>query len=140
MHQKCIPNIYLLRKFQKNPKCIKSASQIPIFPLPAPPDQFLNILCLLHIHPQLLHIILNSHISVPLTHPNTINFVKCKWLPTISLNFFSPSLQPPGPILKHIMYVTHPPPITPPYPQFPHFNHLKQKEYFHQTTDLLQKK
>ena len=38
------------------------------------------------------------------------------------------------------MSVTHPPPITAPYPQFPHFNDLKQKQYFHKTTNLLQKK
>ena len=38
------------------------------------------------------------------------------------------------------MSVTHPPPITPPYPQFPHLNHLKEKQYFHKTTNLLQKK
>ena len=37
------------------------------------------------------------------------------------------------------MSFTPPPPITPPYPQFPHFNHLKQKQYFHKTTNLLQK-
>ena len=45
-------------------------------PSPCPPDQFLNIFCLLHIHPQLLHLIRNSHISPPSTHPKTINFVK----------------------------------------------------------------
>ena len=57
MHQKCIRNTY------------------------SPLDQFLNIFCFLHIHPQLLHLILNSHISAPPTHPKIIKFVKCKWLP-----------------------------------------------------------
>ena len=101
-HQKCL----LLRKIQN---ASEMHHKYLFSPLPVPPDQFLNILCLLHIHPLLLHIILNSHISVPPTHPKTINFVKCKWLPTITLNFFPPSLHPPGPIIKHIMSVTHPP-------------------------------
>ena len=128
MHQKCIRNIrnvFLLRKFRKNPKCIRNTYFSPVH---APsPDQFLNIFCLLYIHPQLLHLILNSHISPPPTHPKTINILKCKWLPTVSLNFF-----PPRPILKHILSFTHPPPITPPYPQFPHFStsNLPQSNQF----------
>ena len=48
---------------------------------PPSPVQFLSIFCFLHIHPQLLHLILNSHISAPPTHPKIIKFVKCKWLP-----------------------------------------------------------
>ena len=51
---------------------------------------------------------------------------------------FSPSLHPSlGLILKHILSFTPPPQLLPIY--FPHFNCLKQKQYFHKTTNLLQK-
>ena len=114
-YQKCLPTSEISEKSKMHQKCIRNTYFSPVH---APsPDRFLNIFCLLYIHPQLLHLILNSHISPPPTHPKTINILKCKWLPTISLNFF-----PPGPILKHILSFTHPPPITPPYPQFPHFS------------------
>ena len=91
---KCIRNIrnvFLLWKFWKNLKCIRNASEIPILPLSMPPSGPIlkHILSFTH-PPQLLHLILNSHISPPPTHPKTINILKCKWLPTISLNFFPP--------------------------------------------------
>ena len=35
---------------------------------------------------------------------------------------FFPEPPLPSPILKHILFFTHPPPITAPYPQFPHFS------------------
>ena len=131
MYQKCIRNIrnvFLLRKFRKNPKCIRNTYFSPVH---APsPDQFLNIFCLLYIYSQLLHLILNSHISPPPTHPKTINILKCKWLQSITIN-------PPRPILKHIISFTAPPQLLPNY--FPHFNRLKQKQYFHKTTNLLKK-
>ena len=94
-------------------------------PEPPSPVQFLSIFCFLHIHPQLLHLILNSHISAPPTHPKTSK--KSKYLPTISVN-------PP----------THRPILLHPHLNFfqiisPHFNHFKQKQYFHKTTNLLKK-
>ena len=125
MHQKYHPKYQKCLLFRKNQKCITNTYFLP--PCTPPLDQFLNIFCLLHIHPQLLHLILNSHVSALLTHPKTINFVKCKWLPTISLNLLNPR-----PILKHILCFTHPPPITAPYPQFPHFSisHQPQNNQF----------
>ena len=88
---------FFFNPVNKNPKCIRKSSEISEMSPTSeksemhqkcirnnhflPPDQFLNIFCFLHIHPQLLHLILNSHISAPPTHPKIINFVKCKWLP-----------------------------------------------------------
>ena len=87
-YQKCLPTSEISEKSKMHQKCIRNTYFSPVH---APsPDQFLNIFCLLYIHPQLLHRILNSHISPPPTHPKTINILKCKWLPTISLNFFPP--------------------------------------------------
>ena len=118
-----IRNIIRNNLFRKIPKCIRNASQIPIFPLPEPPSpvQFLSIFCFLHIHPQLLHLILNSHISAPPTHPKTSK--KSKYLPTISVN-------PPH---TQTNSFTSPPQLL---PNSPHFNHFKQKQYFHKTTNL----
>ena len=89
------------------PKCIRNASQIPIFPLPEPPSpvQFLSIFCFLHIHPQLLHLILNSHISAPPTHPKTSK--KSKYLPTISVN--PPPTHRPILLHPHLNYFQIPP-------------------------------
>ena len=81
--------IFFFSPVNKNPKCIRNASEIlamaptsenlnsirnasEIF-IPPLPDQFLNIFCVLHTHPQLQHLILNFHISASPTHPKIIN-------------------------------------------------------------------
>ena len=74
----------ILEKSEMHQKCIRNTYFSPVHP----PRPILKHILSLHIHPQLLHLILHSHISPPPTHPKTINILKCKWLPTISLNFF----------------------------------------------------
>ena len=92
MHQKCIRNaseILAMAPTSENLNSIRNASEIFI----PSPDQFLNIFCVLHTHPQLQHLILNFHISQSPTHPKIINnFSNANGCQTklTSLNFFPP--------------------------------------------------